>query len=68
MKKSLTQMLADCSTEEEVKFNFVRYFQQFFKRDFKFDSRKNIDSRLRQKLLPQIYSLGFLRDEVTYFE
>ena len=68
MKKSLTQMLADCSTEEEVKFNFVRYFQQFFKRDFKFDSRKNIDSRLGQKLLPQIYSLGFLRDEVTYFE
>ena len=41
--KSLHQALADCETEEEVKFAFVHYFRQILKNTFKFDSRKNID-------------------------
>ncbi|MBR1579881.1 MAG: hypothetical protein IJ668_05215 [Selenomonadaceae bacterium] len=41
--KNLSDALAGCNTEEEVKFAFVRYFSRMFKSKFKFDSRKNID-------------------------
>ena len=41
--KNLSEALAGCNTEEEVKFAFVRYFSRMFKSKFKFDSRKNID-------------------------
>ena len=32
--KNLSEALADCATEEEVKFAFVRYFSRMFKKYF----------------------------------
>ncbi len=43
MKKSLQQALANCSTEEEVKFAFIQFFRAHLPKTFKLDSRKNID-------------------------
>ena len=50
----------------------VRHCRKFFPnaRAFQFDFLNDDDQneRLSQKLLPQIYALGFLRDEVIYFD
>ncbi len=43
MIKNILQALSACETEEEIKFNFIRFFQSKLPRTFKFDSRKNID-------------------------
>ena len=50
----------------------VRHCRKLFPtaRVFQFDFLNDDDQneRLSQKLLSQIYSLGFLRDEVIYFD
>jgi hypothetical protein len=52
--KQLYDSLRGCAKEEEVKAEFCKFF------------RMKIFAQ-RAKLLPQIYSLGFLNPDVEYF-
>ena len=58
MIKNILQALSACETEEEVKFNFIRFFQSKLPRTFKFDSRKNIDFYTPQILFEFKYDGG----------
>ena len=63
--KHLYDSLGACAKEEEVKAEFCK----FFKMKIFCDSatlREKHDA-LRVKLLPQIYTLGFLNPDVEYF-
>ena len=64
MKKNLYQALADCPTEEEVKFAFIQFFRAQLPKTFKFDSRKNIDFYTPQILFEFKFDVDFQNIEV----
>ena len=59
--KHLYDSLRGCAKEEEVKAEFCKFFKM------KIFALREAHDALRAKLLPQIYSPGFLNPDVEYF-